>query len=173
MSTVAAVTAASLLLGACAGSGDAAAVKLDGSPRRPDVEGIVVEASADGVTLDGDRPYKVSPKLMSFSTYNRQVVPLASTRGAYVQAGLDDDTIVWISKIGPVVKDAAGHATVQYQGELVEVDLPYLVFEDGTVLRLQAGLEPPEDPLGPLHAVIDAKKRVVQGATFAPPRTEN
>lgn len=169
---LAVVAAFTLTVAACAGGADPV-VKLDGSPRHPDVEGVVVEASADGIVLDGDRKFSVSTKLISFSTYNREVVALASTRGSYVQAGLRDKTIVWLSKIGPVVTDAQGHSTAQYQGELVDVDLPHLIFEDGTVLTLEDGLEPPEDPLGPLYAVIDAKKHVVQGATFAPPRMKN
>jgi hypothetical protein len=161
-----------LALAACSGSSDPV-VKLDGSPRTPDAEGVVLEASASGITLDGNREYEVSKKLISFSTYNHEVVPLASTVGAYVQAGLDDRTIVWISKIGPVATDASGHKTVQYQGDLVDVAPPRLIFKDGTVLRLAAGLKPPADPEGPTYAVIDADKHVVQGATFAPPRSKN
>lgn len=157
------------LAGACGGSSDAA-VKLDGSPREPDIEGIVVKASREGVTLEGGRSYSVSDKLMTFSTYNRKLVPLASMIGAYVQGGVDGKTIQWLSKIGPVIKDDKGHATAQYQGELVDVDGDRLVFEDGTVLRLQDGLEAPSDALGPTYVVIDADQRVVQGATFAPPR---
>jgi hypothetical protein len=161
-----------LTLAACGGSADPV-VKLDGSPRTPDVEGIVVAASASGITLDGDREYEVAKKLISFSTYNHEVVPLASTVGAYVQAGVKGSTIVWISKIGPVATDPSGHKTVQYQGDLVDVRPPRLIFRDGTVLRLADGLKPPADPEGPTYAVIDADKHVVQGATFAPPRTKN
>jgi hypothetical protein len=161
-------TTAAIAVGACS-SGSSPVVKLDGSPRTPDVEGVVLKASVNGITLDGNRHYDVSKKLISFSTYNREVVPLASTIGAYVQAGVRDKTIVWISKIGPV---GASH-TVQYQGDLVAAKGRTLTFKDGTVLTLAAGLKAPADPEGPTYAVIDANKHVVQGATFAPPRTKN
>lgn len=166
---VAAASALALAGVACGGS-DGVAVKLDGSPRRPDVEGVVRKASAKGVTLDGNRTYDVSSKLMTFSTYNHKLVPLASMIGAYVQGGLDGDTIEWLAKVGPVATDATGHRTVQYQGTLVRVDGSVLVFKDGTVLRLDKNLKAPEDALGPVYVVIDAEKHVVQGATFAPAR---
>lgn len=163
--------ATAIASGACGGS-SGAVVKLDGSPRRPDAEGIVVKASINGITLDGNRRFGVSKKLVSFSTYNHDVVPLASTVGSYVQAGVDDGTVVWLGKIGPVAVDASGHHTVQYQGELVDIDAPNLIFEDGTVLRLGKGLKAPADPFGVTYAVIDADEHVIQGATFAPARTK-
>ncbi len=162
---------AALVMSGC-GSSDPV-VKLDGSPRLPDAEGIVQTASINGITLDGERRFAVSKKLISFSTYNYKPVQLASTIGAYVQVGTNDDTVVWLSKVGPVRTDDAGHKTVQYQGDLVAVDGARLTFKDGTVLRLAKGLKPPADPLGPTYAVIDAAKHVVQGATFAPARTKN
>jgi hypothetical protein len=111
----------------------------------------------------------VSKKLISFSTYNRQPVQLASTVGAYVQVGLHGDTVVWLGKIGPVAAaDAKGRPTVAYQGDLVAVNGDSLVFKDGTVLRLAKGLKAPANPKGPAYALIDAKRHRVQGATFAP-----
>ena len=160
------LVAVAFTLSACGGSSPAA-VKLDGSPRHADVEGIVVTAGASGITLDGQRKFAVSDKVISFSTYNRKLVPLVSTRGAYVQAGVKGNTVVWISKIGPVSADASGHRTVQYQGTLVKVAGAELIFKDGTVLRLGAGLKAPANPLGPVYAVIDADKHVIQGATFS------
>ena len=156
---------AAITLGACAGSKPV--VRLDGSPRHADVEGVVVTAGASGITLDGRRAFKVSDKVVSFSTYNWALVPLASTIGAYVQAGIKGKTVVWLAKIGPVSADATGHRTVQYQGTLVKVDGSTLVFKDGTVLRLSQGLKAPANPLGPVYAVIDADKHVIQGATFS------
>jgi hypothetical protein len=158
-----------LALGAC-NSSDAPAVKLDGSPRLPEIEGVVAKASAEGITVDG-RTYLVSRKLLSFSTYNREAVALVSTVGSYVQAGVDGKTIEWLAKIGPVSADSDGHTTVQYQGDLVKVDGRRLIFKDGTVLRLAPGLTVPRSPLGPTYAVIDAAKHVIQGATFAPEKT--
>jgi hypothetical protein len=160
-------TTAVMTLTACGGS-SAPVVKLDGSPRTPDAEGVVRTASINGITLDGGRRYDVSKKLISFSTYNRKLVPLVRMIGAYVHVGLDGDTVVWIAKIGVVTRDATGHATVQYQGDLVAVRGATLTFRDGTVLTLAKGLKPPADPLGPTYAVIDADHHNVQGATFAP-----
>ncbi|MEY2424637.1 MAG: hypothetical protein QOI61_209 [Actinomycetota bacterium] len=162
---------AALAMSGC-GSSDPV-VKLDGSPRVPDTEGIVQKASVNGITLDGNRRYGVSKKLISFSTYNQKPAPLVSTIGSYVQVGMNGDTVVWLAKIGPVQADSSGHKTVQYQGDLVSVNGARLTFKDGTVLRLAKGLTPPADPLGPTYAVIDADKHVVQGATFAPARTKN
>jgi hypothetical protein len=160
-------TSAVITLGACGGS-SAPAVKLDGSPRVPDAEGIVKTASINGITLDGGRRYDVSKKLMSFSTYNRKLLPLVRMIGGYVHVGLKGKTVVWIAKIGVVTRDAQGHATVQYQGELVSVHGAQLTFRDGTVLTLKPGLQTPPDPTGPTYAVIDADHHYVQGATFAP-----
>lgn len=164
-SAVALILMTAISLGACGGS--KAVVRLDGSPRHADVEGVVVNAGAAGMTLDGRRSFKVSDKVVSFSTYNGALVPLASTVGAYVQAGVKGKTVVWVGKIGPVTTDASGHRTVQYQGTLVKVDGSDLVFKDGTVLRLGKGLKAPANPLGPVYAVIDADKHVIQGATFS------
>ena len=160
-------TAAAIGVGACGGS-SAPVVKLDGSARIPDAEGVVQNASINGLTLDGGRKFAVSKKLISFSTYNRKPVQLISTRGSYVQLGVRDNTVVWLGKIGPVGPDG----TVQYQGNLVDIDGRALTFKDGTVLRLAKGLTAPSDAEGPTYAVIDADKHVVQGATFAPARTE-
>lgn len=143
-------------------------VKLDGSARVPDAEGIVRSASINGLSLDGNRRFKVSKKLISFSTYNREPVALASTVGAYVHLGLRDGTVVWLAKVGVVSADATGHRTVQYQGDLVTAAATRLTFKDGTVLTLADGLRAPADATGPTYVVIDADKHRVQGATFAP-----
>ena len=161
LATLAAVTA-----GACGSSSPV--VKLDGSPRTPDAEGVVHRASINGITLDGNRRYAVSKKLISFSTYNQEVVPLSTTVGTYVQVGIRSGTVVWLAKVGVVSGASDGTATVQYQGKLVRVSGRKLIFKDGTVLTLASGLEMPSRPEGPTFAVIDAKRHVVQGATFAP-----
>jgi hypothetical protein len=160
-------TTAVIALGACGGS-SGPAVKLDGSPRTPDAEGIVAHASINGITLDGNRRYDVNRQLMSFSTYNRKLLPLVRMIGGYVHVGLKGKTVVWIAKIGVVARDADGHATVQYQGDLVSVHGTQMIFRDGTVLTLHRGLKPPADAAGPTYAVIDADHHYVQGATFAP-----
>lgn len=141
-------------------------VKLDGSPRLPDTEGVVVSASASRITLDGNRKYTVSPKLISFSTYNRRAVSLTSTVGKYVQLGLAKNEAKWLALIGVVQADESGRETVVYQGELVRAAGRRFDFKDGTVLRLARGLTPPENILGAAFVVIDAKRHVIQGATF-------
>ncbi|MEY2467605.1 MAG: hypothetical protein QOF21_303 [Actinomycetota bacterium] len=158
------IIAVAIFGSACSSS--PASIKLDGSPRVPDVEGVVQKASAAGITLDGARTYEVSPKLASFSTYNQRVVSLKSTLGKYVQLGVDDGEVKWLSLIGVVNADEAGHQTVVYQGELVAVRDSRFDFKDGTVLRLANGLTPPKDPLGRTIVVIDAKRHLIQGATF-------
>ncbi|HVV37099.1 MAG TPA: hypothetical protein VHC63_10890 [Acidimicrobiales bacterium] len=161
-------TSAVITLGACGGGSSKPVVALDGSPRIADAEGVVRQASINGITLDGGRHYDVSKQLISFSTYNRQLVPLVRMIGDYVQVGLKGKTVVWIAKIGVVSVDTTGHATTQYQGELVKVKGPQLIFRDGTVLTLAKGLHAPADPLGATFVVIDADHHNVQGATFAP-----
>jgi hypothetical protein len=160
-------TTAAIGLSACGGSA-APVVKLDGSPRIPDAQGIVERASINGITLDGGRRYGVSRKLISFSTYNRKLLPLVRMIGGYAQVGLTGDTVVWIAKIGVVSRDASGHGTVQYQGDLVTANGSALTFRDGTVLTLAKGLHAPADPEGATYVVIDADKHTVQGATFSP-----
>jgi hypothetical protein len=157
-----------LALGACGGGSSPAAVRLDGSPRVPDAEGVVVKASRNGITLNHGRRYKVSGDLVAFSTYNRKPIPLAATIGDYVHVGLDGDEVQWIGLIGLVVADADGHRTTSYQGTLVAVKGKQLQFRDGTVLRLAPNLTAPKDPLGSVYAAIDVDKGVVQGATFPP-----
>ncbi len=124
------------------------------------------KASAKGITLDGDRTFSVSSKLASFSTYNRRVVSLSTTRGKYVQLGVDDGEVKWLALIGVVNADEAGQQTAVYQGELVSVRGDRFDFKDGTVLRLAKGLTPPKNALGRTFVVIDAKRHVIQGATF-------
>ncbi len=159
--------AAVLLLGACGGGTDKPAVLLDGSPRTPAVEGVVVGASRAGITLNRGRHYSVSPHLIVFSTYNRKPVTLDATINDYVQMGLDGNEVQWVGLIGVVVTDADGHRTATYQGELVRAAGRRLEFRDGTVLRLGQGLTVPADPLGSVIAYLDVDKGVVEGATFA------
>ena len=151
-----AVTAV-LALGAaaCGGGDDEPAIALDGSPRVPDAEGIVIEVSDDKIVLDGDREFEVADDLMAFSTYTLEAIPLAQRQDQYVQVGLDGDTVEWLALIGEPLEDR-----VYYTGELEEIDGDQLVFADGTVLSLDDGVEPPAES-GRLRAVIDPKKRAV------------
>lgn len=152
---------------ACGGSGDSAVVKLDGSPRLPDAEGVVQSASKGGIRLDGNRSYGVSNKLIAFSTYDREPIQLATVRGSYVQVGVRKGTVVWLAKIGLLTPGASGKPVVQYQGNLARVRDGRLEFRDGTVLKLASGLKAPANVTGSTFVVIDPKRHVVQGARFA------
>ena len=155
-------------LAACSGGGSKEpVVKLDGSPRFSDQEGVVQKADRSGITLDGNRTYDVDSKLIAFSTFNRAPVRLGSTVGEYVQVGIKDKTVVWLARIGPVATQADGHSSVVYQGTLVKVDGRRLIFKDGTVLTLAAGLKAPADAKGPTIASINPVQHVVEGATFS------
>ena len=168
----AAVVALAVIAGACAKQeSSSSAVALDGSPRVPDAEGVVVSASPKGLTLNGGRRYKVSPKLVAFSTYDLKPVALASTVHQYVQIGVDDDTVVWLAQIGIVQTGADGKRTTLYQGSLTRVSANRLYFRDGTVLRLAPGLHAPGDATGQTLAYIDVDRGVVQGATLPPAPT--
>ena len=140
--------------GACGGD-DEPAVALDGSPRIPDAEGVVVEVSDEEIVLDGDRKFDVADDLMAFSTYTLETIPLAQRKGQYVQVGLDGETVEWLALIGEPLEDR-----VYYTGELEEIDGDQLVFADGTVLTLADGVKPPAET-GRMRAVVDPKKRVV------------
>jgi hypothetical protein len=164
--TVALAASAALALSACGGSSQPV-VRLDGSPREPDAEGVVRTASINGITLDGGRRYSVSKKLISFSTYTRQPLALASTVGDYAHVGLKGDQVVWLARIG-VVSESNGRRITQYQGNLVSVAGARLTFKDGTVLTLEDGLKAPADARAATHVVIDTSERRVVGASFQP-----
>ncbi len=159
-----------VLLGACSSSPSAPAVALDGSPRVPDIEGVVTSVSRERLSLDGDRKYPVDDDLIAFSTYNRRAVALAGAKGKYVHIGLRDGEVVWLGQIG-VVQVEDTKRTVVYQGNLKSVSGRRMTFADGTVLRLAPGLTPPADVRGSTLVVIDPDRHVVQGATFAPAAT--
>lgn len=166
---VAALAVLALLLGGC--GGDDAASKTfvpDGSARLPDAAGVVVKASAKGLTLDRERAYKVSPNLAAFSTFNSRPVQLASVVNNFVHVGIEDDTVVWLALIGPVDTDAGGLRTTLYQGTLTSTRGSRLYFRDGTVLQLEPGLRMPDDALGLTTAHIDADSGLVRGAVIPP-----
>lgn len=163
------MVAALVFVGAAAcGGSEKAAVKLDGSPRVPDVQGVVAKAGREGIKLEGGRNFEVSPDLIAFSTYNRKPIQLAATIGDYVQLGVDNGEVKWLALIGVVMTDEKGHRTASYQGQLVRISGRRLDFKDGTVLTLAKGLTAPADGLGLVYAAIDVKRGLVQGATFPP-----
>lgn len=149
--------------GACSGGGDERLV-LDGSPRHPDVEGVVEAVTVDQITLDGGREYKVSSALQSFSTYDLAASPLLSRKGQYVQIGLQGKTAEWMAGIGVVVRAPGADPVVFYNGILVETDGDEVTFQDGTVLTLAKGVKPPVET-GPLRAEIEPTSHQVRALT--------
>lgn len=165
MKRLALVIVAALAFAACSSSDAPAAVKLDGSPRVPDREGVVTAVSEKQITLDDKTELKVAKKVLVFSTYNRRSVPLAGLKGKYVHLGVKGSTAEWIAQIGVV---QGTPPTALYEGELLGVDGQQMTFKDGTVLRLAKGLTAPAGATGHTLAVVDAATHFVTGATFAP-----
>ena len=131
----------SVALAGCDNSGATEAIKLDGSPRHPDVEGVVAEVSRTRLVLDGDRRYDIDDELRSFSTQTLEPVPVLQRKGQYVHVGLDGKRVVWIAAVGSVVP--GDPPVVYYTGELAELDGSTATFEDGTVLTLSDGVDSP------------------------------
>ena len=126
-----------LLLAACSsGGGDAFA--LDGTPRIADDEGVVTAVGSDTITLDDERTYEVDDDLVSFSSIDLSVLPLVNTKRQYVQVGLDDDTVRWI---GAVARPLSDPPAVVYAGEVAAVEAGRLTFTNGTVFRLDDGVD--------------------------------
>ena len=172
VAAVAVVAALGGLAGACSGGDDDGPpeghVTLDGSPRVPDVEGVV-EAMAEDLstlTLDGDRTYEIPKDVQSFSTVDGSTQPLRRRLNQYVHLGVDGRTVRWIAGIATVVDNtgSGGGKVVYYVGELRKATGERLEFADGTVLRLQAGADVPAEAEGKqVLATIDPAKRVVVG----------
>ena len=161
MRRVAALCLLLVVIGGCGGGGGGQAVKLDGSPRFPDDEGIATSLSHERITLDGKRTYEVSDRLRSFSTYTLQIEPMLNRKGQYVQIGLDGDSMVWMAGIAAAVP-VDGKQAVYYVGTLERIDDGSAIFRDGTVFRLSDRVEGPQEP-GKVQARIDvATRRLVE-----------
>lgn len=166
LATAALLGLAALTAGACGGGDPAATIKLDGSPRVPDDEGVVTSVDVEGrrLILDGERDYEVSEQLKSFSALDLSTQPLADTEGAYVQVGLSDDIVVWIGRIAQLVPTEPPAAFYVGRFESIrEIEgIRRAVFGEGTVLQLDEGVEPPEGAEGQvLQAQIDPKSHSV------------
>jgi hypothetical protein len=146
-------------VGACGRSAPGAAIKLDGSGRFPDDQGVVTSVTQQRITLDGRRTYALSPHLQSFAAVSLAVVPVLQTKGQYVQVGLRETTVTWLGRIADVVH--TDHDAVFYVGHLVRVQAKDLVMRDGTVLRLADGFTPPTRVDVDVTAEIDPAKHVV------------
>lgn len=138
---VVAVSVAAALLVAC-GRDAKPSVKLDGSPRVPNVEGVVEKVTREVVVLDGDRTYELDPSLQSFSTYNLASASVFDRLGQYVHLGVDGDRAYWMAGIGTVT--AGESASVYYVGVFEKEVDGRAVFEDGTTLKLSKGADMPK-----------------------------
>lgn len=117
-------------------------VRLDGSARFPDDEGIATSVDRRSITLDGARTYEVSDELRSFSTYTRELEAMVGRKGQYVQIGLDGRTMVWMAGVSRVI-DVAGAPTVFYIGRFRRTSKGRFVFADGTTFAPSPGVAPP------------------------------
>jgi hypothetical protein len=151
-----------LVLPVCGGDDDVVGLKLDGTPRYPDDEGVLVAVTDERITLGPGRrrTYRLSSGLQSFSTYTRQLEPVRHRRGQYVQVGLDDNTAVWVSGVAAVLPGPP--TVVYYTGYLVRIDTRHrAVFQDGTVLRLASDADVPVRR-GFVQAEIDPERGQVR-----------
>lgn len=146
-------------VGGCRNDDAASGVVLDGSPRVPDAEGIVAEVTRDRLTLAGGKTYEIGDELQSFSSQTMTAVPVLQRKGQYVHIGAASGRLVWVAAIGSVVP--GDPPVVYYTGTVREVDGRRVVFDDGTVLRLDSSVQP-EVTRGPAVAEIDPVARVVR-----------
>lgn len=147
----------------CGGGDPQPDIVLDGSPRYPTDQGVATEMSFDQVTLDGERTYKVSKHLRSFSTATLKIEPMLRREGQYVLIGAEGDTITWMAGVAQVVPEPV--PTVYYTGTLIRIDGDRrLIFRDGTVLQLAEGYEP-EVTSGPVLVKIDVETHRVRAVS--------
>lgn len=119
------------------------AISLDGSPRRPDVVGVVGAVDLERVTI-GTRSFSVSPDLRCLATASRRTVPLLGRKNQFVHAGISGDEVVWIGSFGPVAQIGDRPPAVLYVGTVKSLPRPREVhFSDGTLLPLGEGVSAP------------------------------
>lgn len=136
-----AALAAVLAAGCSSGSsGGGEPLRLDGSPRVPDAEGIASIARPDLIEVGG-KQYTVSPDLVVFSTHDLSLTPLVRWEGSYVQVGLRDDTVVWLAGVAGIMTGEP--PTADLSGQVASIDGDQLVLRGGTVLTLGKGVEAP------------------------------
>lgn len=118
-------------------------VALDGSPRHPDAVGVVRDVSRREIRLESGKALRIDESVRSFASQTMEPVPLLQRKGQYVHIGVDDDRAVWVAAVGSVVR--AAKPTVYYPGRVKRSEGREVVFVDGTVLTLAAGIDPPAD----------------------------
>lgn len=161
MRRLVALLALVILSGACDSRTPEPVVRLDGTARFPDDEGIATALDRKRITLDGSRTYKVSPELRSFSTYTRELEPMIGRSGQYVQIGVVDGEMVWMAGVSRVI-EVAGEPAVFYTGRFREVAKGRFVFTDGTTFAVARGLKRPGTE-NPVTARIDPEThRIVE-----------
>jgi hypothetical protein len=163
-----------LVLAACGGgSGSSTAtpvtyVRLDGTPRIPNDEGVIT-AMADDLstfTLDDVRMYRTDASMQSFSTVDGSTQPLKRRLHQYVQVGLRGTTALWVAGIAAVVASDGRPGIAYYTGAPARVSNREVDFADGTVLTLATGVDPP--PAGALVlATIDVASHKVTALAAA------
>jgi len=120
------------LVAACSGGGGDT-IKLDGSPRVPDVEGVVRRVDLRSVELADGRRFTVERDLQLFSTYSLESLPLLGREGQYVQMGVDGKKVRWMASVGAIVRGSP--PSVFYTGHLLRMEDERLIFRDGTTFR--------------------------------------
>lgn len=112
--------------------------------RFPDDQGIVTAVNFDEITLDGERSFPISDEVDSFTTRGHDTTPLVHWQDRYVHIGIDaDGLVIWVAGIGIVVEEDDARV-VLYTGVFEGLDEDgNAIFQDGTVLRLAEGIEPP------------------------------
>ncbi|HVF32143.1 MAG TPA: hypothetical protein VM933_03800 [Acidimicrobiales bacterium] len=136
-------------------------VRLDGSARIPDDEGVATALDRESITLDGERTYRVSDQLRSFSTYTRELEPMLGRRGQYVQIGVDDGSMVWMAGISRLV-DVDGRPSAYYTGTFRGQERGRFVFEDGTTFAVVRRLEAPPEGSAVSARIDVGTRRIVE-----------
>lgn len=113
--------------------------------RIPDDEGVVTEVSLERIELDGERTYGLADDVESFTTRSHEVSPLLGWKGKYVHVGLDGgEQVGWVAGIGTVVQDDPPYTLYTGVFSRLDDETGRAVFEDGTALRVSAGLRFPQ-----------------------------
>ena len=164
LAVVLAIAVASLTAGCNRGDGEPV-VRLDGSARVPDDEGVATSLSHSSITLDGERTYPVSERLISFSTYTGAIEPMITRKGQYVQIGLDEEdgkkVMVWMAGIAQVLNTK--EPAVYYTGIYMRREGGRAVFRDGTVIQLSPDVTVPEKAgTGVIVRIDPASHRAVE-----------
>lgn len=121
------------LWSASCGDKSGEALRLDGSPRIPNVEGVVRRVDLESLELADGRRFRLERDLQSFSTYTLKPLAILGREGQYVQMSVDDKKVRWIASVGAVVRGSP--PSVFYTGYLLRVDEQRLIFRDGTTFR--------------------------------------